>query len=516
MSAKTTSPNAPVIRWATIAIVAAAVVQACVWAVTVPIFQNPDEPVHADYAFAIAHAGHPLRATNVLPSGLIDPLTEYFAVRARLNPIAFHPNERQRADYGTPPYFHMLDAAAPWDAVRRYGRDPTPQPMLTDRYPVAYYAAAGAGAAAAEATGSATASFFAMRLVSVAFFALLILASRALLLEAGLSPLAATTGTFAIAFFPELTSVAASVQPDNATNLFLIASVLFALRACKTRDTRWLLWMGCALGGLYLSKLYYFLPCFAGCVVAVIASRRSGTPRVSASALAAVAVPLLAAVAVNAWVTGWPSSTHGVPHQSVALTARITEALHGGPVAAAQFATGEAASAFHDFLWDGATIQSYWGNFGWLDTTLDFRVPYVTPIVWNLIRVATVAAWIVGLIAAYRALARLVRYGSMRGPLRALALALRDPVVSTFLLFTLTMLCLHVALGSGLGFQGRYWFPILPLTVIVTARSVAHLFAKFRRRRVAVYAILLPLALFSAFGSVAGVDDVHARYYQQH
>src|SRR4051812_20153594 len=101
------------------AVVLSAAGLALYWVFLVPIYQAPDEPMNLDYALAIhAHRGlfcvH-YTTYEALPTS-VHPHTPYLVDCCRSGAVAFRPEARMPADYGTWEWFARVDREAPRDS----------------------------------------------------------------------------------------------------------------------------------------------------------------------------------------------------------------------------------------------------------------------------------------------------------------------------------------------------------------------------------------------------------------
>lgn len=508
-SRRTSRPSSSHLVLATV--VFFATLLAATWAITVPIFENPDEVVHADYALTLMSVGHVIRYRDGSRKLEANPLTAYLAARSKVDTIASFPGEGVPDWYLRRSAMRRLDQAAPWRAAAAFAHDERrPNPVLVIVYPPAYYAIAAIVGRVASLGGSLLAAFFAMRLLGVALLVVTLVAGYAALRELDVKPFMALTIATIVGFFPEQTFVAASIQPDNLAEALFAVALLFALRARRTQATRDLVFLTLVIALEYLTKKQYFLAASLACLIAVtpLLFNRRGALVAAFSALA-----LALAVGIDRFVTSIPPTFH----DALALPAvagflpRIIGGLRDHPLT---FIAAEGGSAFHDYLFGGSSFTTYWGVFGWLDAPLSFGSPTIDRAVQLTELFGGTVLWIAGAVVFFRSFGAIIRTGRTGGPVAALAQAGRDPLLLSLAVFTFIMIVLHVGFGEAIGFQGRYWlplaFPTMYAAIVIAPRIVRHA----RARVVLSTAVAALLLVYSLVGSVFAMSSVTERYYR--
>ena len=152
-------------RAAAAAIVAIALGLACVWVFRVPLFQQPDENAHADYAFALFAAHGPIRASTGRPATDVDPVVRYLEGASGFRAMRFSGDGRVPAGYGSAAFDRALDAGAPHPSTVVDPRSDMRVPWVAAQYPYLYYAldALAIGVAGLVGGGSVLAEFFGAR-----------------------------------------------------------------------------------------------------------------------------------------------------------------------------------------------------------------------------------------------------------------------------------------------------------------------------------------------------------------
>ena len=204
------------------------------WALLVPIFEAPDEPVHIDYAFNIFSAGRlinvreptfPWNVSALSPEGEMPIVWHRYTWRligvSELDRIAFHPRQKAPANYGTKEFFNDLDRSA----TPEVSTDADRQPRIWDRparygylavYPFGYYALAGAWMRVLRTfSPRLSVLFFGARSLSVLLLVCSLLLVYAISRELRLGRGRALLLTAIIGFFPLTSFVSSYVQPDN-------------------------------------------------------------------------------------------------------------------------------------------------------------------------------------------------------------------------------------------------------------------------------------------------------------
>src|SRR5262249_50418376 len=132
--------------------------------------------------------------------------------------------------------------------------------------------------------------------------------------------------------------------------------------------------------------------------------------------------------------------------------------------------------AFLDY-YAGVTHDSFWGQFGWMDTPLVIRGQNTMAMVRILIQLAT---WLlVGLMVmrTEQVCSRLWRMARRRGIRLACRLFCGNVLLNSYVLFTLLMLALYVRTDNFFRAQGRNWIPfVLPtfLAAVIYAPRALH------------------------------------------
>jgi hypothetical protein len=393
------------------------------WAFLIPIFQNPDENSHFDYAVSIYSAGRLLNVreppsdwngpglqTGVEWERVTHVFTKYLVEKMDFVRMKYYWDRKVPAGYGTRDYFRVLDAGAPGPAP-----PPRENPWLVRGYPAGYYAAAALWMRL-TAPNTPSRLFFSARLFSVPLLAVSLLLCYGVLVKLGLGRWQALALTACVAFFPLTTFVSAAVQPDNLSLPLVLLSVYLALG-------RRLRLLGLSLALLWWTKYH------VGLAATLAAAGYLWSEGVSLKRIAAaLATPIAPALAVQTWV-GW-----GAPPANNFLLTRTP--LHG------------IWAAFRDYYLGGDAFRSWFGIFGWMDTSLTIRDDRVQGVVFTLEVLVTLALLALTAFALARAAGRV-------------RLLLADPLLTFHLLFVAGLFALYVVTDNSFFAQGRHFYPAI-------------------------------------------------------
>ncbi|MFN2461580.1 MAG: DUF2142 domain-containing protein [Candidatus Velthaea sp.] len=491
-------------------IIAAAVVVCCGWAARVPLFENPDEPAHFDYAYEIYNAGRLLTAREGLPQFSGGNATVDYLVRASdVSNIAFHWDTKVPVGYGTSGYYAALDRTAP-RVPRDYYRTPRRAvPILVATYPFGYYAAVAAWIALWQHfEPGPVEAFFQARFASVAMFALTLLLMAALMRELYVDRPTRIVLLGATALFPTATFVASSVQPDVFVGLTITASALALLRFQRKPDWMRTCLAAAAVGAAVLGKFQYALPVLAAAAFAVILASQ----RIAGAKLAA-RMAVIGGAAVIAFAWSWSieyrpaAALPGIAHPL------FSEAAANGPRALAAFINMHLAAAIDSFYLSGDVATTWWGKFGWLDAPIRFPGP---PLVGAVVMGGT-QAWNVVLFVLFGlslalVVERSLRLAGRRRVRSALAVALGNPAISILLGYDVMMAAI-ATYAPDFGYQARYWFPVIALSTICAATYAPRFVPGIPARLLLGRLIACWLLFFSLAAAVGGAYTIELRYY---
>jgi hypothetical protein len=222
-----------------------------------------------------------------------------------------------------------------------------------------------------------------------------------------------------------------------------------------------------------------------------------------------MAVPSAALFCLNEYIAfGGPQG-----YFAGALTSGVSSAFAHGKTAGLRYLLQEGRVAYTDYFFGGNTMMSYWGNFGWLDTPVSFGGQTTSAIVSKIIVIGTNLVILLTCVLCVRNLVRLARIGRRRSWQWALKLAVRNPVVSTYVIFTVFMLILYTASANAFGAQGRNWYPLEGSAFATMIVFVPRLAPSRKMRRAAMAIGSMCLIAYCTIGSYFCIRAVEDRYY---
>ncbi len=486
---------------ALLAIVMASTAQAVWWVFLVPIYQSPDEPAHLDYALGIHANKGLLLAQNTtfqrLPTDA-HPYTEYLRVRSGLVQVAFNPGAKMPPGYGTPEFFEALDRDAPTDLTIE-------RPcQLAAVYPFGYYALlAGWIEVVRCCKEGVVAMFFGARLFSVVLLAISLVLTYATTRMLHFKPWFALLVTACIGAFPLTSFVSSYVQPDNLSFTMVSLSFYLALRArARGLNAFSVVFLGVALGGLLVTKIHFWL-CVTPAVLAMVVGELIATPAARRHWLrASVGLLLPSLLLGGVWLwTVWGTQNYLAPRER--SLDRLTHVVR---------LTRQAVDDFYA----GSSHVSFWGVFGWLDTPLIFENPRVTEAIAFVVQGATWILLGLTLLRIEQVASRLIRVARAGRAKTAVRIALSNPVINSYFLFTAFMLFLFVWTSNRFGAQGRNWFPLI-LPVFLVSLSYAPKALTLKPSRRALTGVLAAgLLVYGVVGNHYARASLRDRYYFAH
>jgi hypothetical protein len=159
------------------------------------------------------------------------------------------------------------------------------------------------------------------------------------------------------------------------------------------------------------------------------------------------------------------------------------------------------------------THQSFWGVFGWMDTPLVIGQPRTNELVQYAI---LYAGWMVLGLALWRleqVASRLVRLFGRGRRWTAVRLAVSNPVINSYFLFTVLMFYLFNRLENRFAAQGRNWLPFL-LPIFLVGLVYAPKALTLRRSRAALsFTLTAGLLLYCVVGSYYSIRTLKQRFY---
>lgn len=482
------------------------------WALTVPIFENMDEPVHWQYAYDIATTGRIILGREGVSTVANNSAFTYLVRRSEFKRIAFRKNEKVSPRYGTPHYFQEIDDQAPALDRVAYLRAHT-TPLLVNAYPFGYYALTGfwMGAVSIFRRGIVE-MFFAARILSSILFAATLVLLDAIMRRVSIDAITRLLLLASIGLAPMVTMVSASVQPDVLIGLLLTATAYGLLRYRKTPTTRWAIVICGILTFASLVKLHYAM---TGIVAAAIVIG-SGTLRIGARSvlmhIGILAVGIIAAQIVQFQISWQPRTLYDAETHGIWQAGPLVAAAHAGVVPFMKNVLPTTASTIQYLFVNGFVPHEFLGDYGWVDTPEHFPDHLQRAIVEANAVTFNAMLLFLGLASIIVVALRLARIGRRRGWYHALSTFGADPVLAIVLLYDAGMVALALY-APYLGYVWRYWFPVYGLIVISIARFVPRFLWYPMNRRFVSRLFALILFAWGLYGSSIGAGTIRERYY---
>lgn len=493
------------------AAIACAAALSVAWAFLVPIFQSLDEPAHFDYATSIVEAHRLVRRADGASATIVSSQTSYLLRASDFARIAGHSPMHVAPAYGTPAYFHALDAGAPRAAVLPDGQ----VSYIARLYPFGFYGLEAAiMGAVATLGGSLTATFFAARLLCVALTILALFFSYRTALNLGVPPWTAVALTGAVGLFPMVSMVSSYVQPDNLAFAALSAALFFAtqLRRVDATPLR-VAPLGIALGILAVTKYQFFLS--AALPVAVMLAvalrrRRLGIGAVFACA-AAFLLPAAVLLSVQHWYVDGATAIARTGPQDIGLT-YVRDVAASGPSALLHYVISSVTGAFFGCWVSGICAAGYWGVTGWADTPIVVGTFATEALLRTTISLVSLAAAAIVVFMCIRNAVRLLRIALHGRALPALWVAASDPAINAYLIFAAIIFALYVATDNVFGLSGRHWYPYVFIAFLCLVWYAPRALRARQAPRISL-ALSCTLLAYSIVAAVCTLRDVTQRYY---
>jgi hypothetical protein len=472
------------------------------WVFLLPIFQGPDETEHFNYALVLNENHSLVRAPhlgpNDRPNSVTHPYISHLADQSGFTDFNRRAVEGLPDGYGSAAFRAELDRTAPPRTECR----PVAAPGISGLYPFGFYAALAVWIEGVRrlAGDGPVELLFGARLFSVVLLAISLALTYLTARDLGARLWTALFLTGSIGCFPMVSFIGSYVQPDNLGMTLVLACFLLARRLDRSPGSVPLqAVLGLALGGLLVTKVHFFavvsLP-----TAAMLAARwltvRPGV-RAVARAAALLVTPAVVLGGLHYWLT-WPATNY---FRDPAPVQTFNEFVLGG-------LTRALANYFM-----GATHNSFWGIFGWMqvplviwDRATQERVEFVTQ----------AATWVLlglTLVRLEQVSARLVQVARGGHWRRACQIACSHVPLNSYFLFTVLMVVLFVHTANRFGAQGRNWLPFL-LPIFWTGLVYAPAALKSPGLRRAVRgAVAAGLLFFASAGSTFALKSVYDFFY---
>jgi hypothetical protein len=484
-----------------------------VWVFLVPIFQAPDEPAHFDYAISIYSAGRLIRLSDGRPDWIVSPYTKYLMRASDFQRIAWHSSMRAPAGYGSHPYFARVDAGAPsrQEPLQATGRIS----YVVRTYPFGFYAVEALWMRAVSLfTPSLTTMFFAARLLCVFLMMVGLYFNYRTALNLGVPRWIGVALVASIGFLPMTSLVSSYIQPDNLAYALVSAALFFATQLSRVSTPGPTLGaLGLALGFLAVTKYQFFvstaIPVVALAVVRSLQSKSTLPARAGATIL--LVTPIIALLAVQHWLVD-QSIAPGRAYQSSDVNAQyFRSVLALGLPHTLHYVLTTGVGAITDFFVWGASAATFWQILGWFDTPLVIGNGVLE--MWTRFGIALTSLGVAVVLAFHlsRNTFVLTRAALRRHLRTAAAIAVRDPVLNSYLCFIAIMLTLYVLTYNAFGAEGRQWYPYLLPAFLCFVWYAPRALRKQHRLISGVFAAALVGYVLIASGYA--LADVRERYY---
>lgn len=496
-------------RWTLAAIIGFGVLMACGWALYLPIFQNPDEDSHYDYALTLFSAGRAVRpAENVLGRDT-HPVVDYLMRETHARELRLDRNLRADSGYGSAAYFHALDAKAPHRLVVG---SLDPAPYISRFYPIGYYALASLAIAAGDAISghSVVAQFFAARFLSVLLLPFTLWFTWRALVELGIKRQKASSILACMALMPLTAWMAASVQPDVLVGALVAPITFVALKLRKdAENVRLLTILGFLLAALVATKQHYFLALYLP-IAAMLLVRLSVTKRPlrALTYLSFVTVPATIALAFTEALLRAAPGGRGICQ----FPSGLSVAAHGGPMELARFCAVGLLQGMRDTFFDDGGL-SFWLNYtAYRDTPIMVLSRPFTHVLASVIPVLSIVVATLVLLRLYTVASHLAVIGRRRSWQSAAKLATSNVLFNSYVAFIVIIYGFEASTGGEIPMQGRYWLPFMP-AVWLAAFTVAPRALPRRLHRPFGNAALGLVLLFGLLASAYSFPSLRQRYY---
>lgn len=469
----------------------AALAIAALWLFTTPIFAEPDEQAHLDYALTIADEGLPLAARQRRIVTDSDRTLRYLEDKLHYRELRFDSTYRVDPSWSSPEARAAIDRGLEGGSLDVRMRRTIPS--IAPNYPAGYY-----GLAAFAYIFSrhilhfgVIESVYAMRLLSLVALMLTLSAAYVIYLELGFSRLASALAMAAIGIFPLVSWVFAMVQPDTFTAAGVTLALLFILRIRRRPNSKYgYAWLTFIVAALAFVKLQYAALTICGLIPALF-SLYLRAPSFRRGALVAATISLSSiALALSAALLPHPrgGSAHFTGHLFRDPYAWLVDLKY--------------------IFFDGVAHTTFWSSRDWFDTKFFFND---SPMVDQFTALAGSIAIALVAITVLRDALKLSEF-AVRHPRLAAAVALSDSPLVLYLVWTIGLIVLDLSFPGRIGLLGRYWLPVLVPLLAILMRSVAR--ARFPRQRVRVSTVVAGVWLaYALLAAPFAFAQMHQRFF---
>jgi Predicted membrane protein (DUF2142) len=493
-------------------IIAASIAMSAFWAWRVPIFEEPDESAHFDYAVSIATAHRLVRARDGLLGTDVHPYTQYLEDQTNFRGTRYNRDGRVPEGYGTPSYFRNLDSNKP--ALASAQSLPHKIPFTAKYYPFGFYAVVAVvmEIASLATHKSLVAMFFAARFFCVILLLPTLLFSNAILRELRIPRAQRFAVLFAAGLLPTTSWVFGYIQPDNLVFVLTSLTILFGLRARPViaRDLTWLA-LGLALAFLCATKVQYFIATAVPVIawLAVCAAQAKLVRLTLLRKLVLLLAPIAIVVAICVYIAYAPPMPG--PIAKGELGQHFFRALNAGPSDVARYVWEQTGAAFGNYLGVGRGLISYWGSISWLMTPVVFGTIPITLGVFEIISGLTITVASLMLVRQFKVFLRLALVARYRSA-AALRLLTQNLLLISYAMFLASMLAFSIFTNGEIVKQGRYFLPFILASNLCAAKYGPQ--ALPRRYGIPFSRLMLTLlCCYSVIGSFFAIKSLNQRFY---
>lgn len=471
------------------------------WSYRVPLFQEPDEVAHADYAFAFFNAGQFFRLQHGVPTNYVTPQIRYLMKVSEYRRLRYNRYGTVSAEYGTRGWRARVDHSAPLPS-NRVPREGSTVPYVMSLYPAPYYVLVSAVMSAVwrYSHGSLFSAFIAGRFLNVALLAATLLIALLALEELKFSRLQKLSVLFAAGTLPLSTSMASSIQPDNQSAFIVILCWLLALKVIK-EPASWNLVLCLMLAEIALAftKIHYAAVVSIATALALRDVFRG--PRGPRYAILLIVAPIVAIL----------TSIHSLPVQwsGGPKSASVYQVLDAKESAA--LATRILIGALRDSFGVGNIFDSFWLHFG-------VRAAHAFsgwPLQWATLAllVGTYTALVALGVTQLSLFRRCLAISRARGIPYITRFFGKDIALNLYVLITFLLFMISVFTGGSVPLQGRYWYPMLIPLIVVIVRAISRLGPSRRIRLAIMNGVCIMWAMYAVCASPSATYAMDHDFY---
>ena len=491
--------------------IAFAVFMAVGWIFYLPIFLNPDEDSHYDYALTLFSSGRPMRTDENVVGRDTHPTIEYLMRETHARQQRLDTNVAADPGYGSAAYFRSIDNHAPQPTVA--GKI-VPAPYISRFYPIGYYALVAVAIAIGDALTdhSIVAQFFSARMLSVFFLISFLWFSWRALCELTLTRKKIRAIFVCTAVLPLTAWMSASVQPDMLA-CALIAPITFVALRLRTspKHSTSLALLGLLLASLMATKQHYFAAIYIP-IAAMLAARLPWRTNIfhAVASIGWISVPAIVAYTVGRYFLFTTHALAGVCQAPSGLAI----AMRNGSASTIHFLGEGLLRGIRTTFVDDSS-RSFWTNYtAYRNMPLDIVSAQFTGALSAILPALSMMIALLFLLRLYQVAYRLRRIALRRSWLAAARVATSNILINSYLTFILVIYSFQMYVGGNIPLQGRYWLPFLPaiwyVTFYIAPRALPSRFALPAGNFAFGFVIV-----FGLLASAYTFPSLHERFYEK-